>query len=603
MPALEETIGPFRLLRVLSSGEGTTVYAAERLGVRHLGRVALKVLDEGADAALVERLRHEAHVLGLIDHPFVAKLLDVGVTDAGRPYLAAELVRGRTLRSIMEESGQVNAVRAVSIAMQALSGLARAHQVGIVHGALDPDCVLVEQGVQETVKLIGFGGALVAKDDAPAPSEVPGRAKPYASPERLLGSRVDGRADIWSVAVCLYEALAGVHPFGVHSHIPIASAIAVLEPPPLRPLRADLHAPLEAAIRRSLEKQPIARFQTAEELIKALAPHGRPGAVHLPMERRSSPPRHVIRPSVAKPASSQVVKVDPSSAALALRVKVLAPTIKPRFLRSAVFHEGATSALAATSTSVVAWSLDDGWAAQHWPGEGLVRGVAVSPAGDCLVFGDEGLATLLPHGGPPRSLGVPESLRVDAACIVDEGHAALVGVDGRSGEAVLVELRGDDLRTRAFATSKPSKQTTSVAAAGDGFVACGEDGLFVHFHNTVAATRTSSGTYDWRGIAVDVHGGGVVVGKRGRLLGFGADGHPETTTHYLGDASDLTCASIAQGVEGVMWAAGNGVVLRRDEHARWQAAPVHAAVVAIAAERNRACLLFDDGAVHEVHIA
>jgi serine/threonine-protein kinase len=622
MPAPEETIGPFRLLRVVSSGQGTTVYAAERIGARHLGRIALKVLDEGAAEALVGRLRHEANVLGRIDHPFVARLLDHGVTSGGRQYLAAELVRGRTLRSIMEESGQVNVARAVSIAMQALSGLGRAHQMGIVHGAIDPDCVLVEQGVKETVKLIGFGGALFVKDDTsaalprrgrdqddtPATGEdgaVAARAIPYASPERLLGKHVDGRADIWSVAVCLYEALAGVHPFAVHSHIPIASAIAALEPPPLRSFRADVDFALEAVIRRALEKQPIARFQTTEEVIKGIAVYGRPGAVHLPMDRRSAPPRQVIRPPVAKPAVRPVVQVDEPAASLALRVKVLAPSVKPGFLRSAVLHEGATSALAATSEGFLAWSLDDGWVEQHWQGEGVsVRGVAVSPAGDSLAFGEGGLAMLLPHGGHPRSLGVPESMRVDAACIVDEGHAVLVGVDGRGGEAVLVELRGDDLRTRPF---RPSTHVASVAAAGDGFVACGDGGLFVHFHSSVAAARTS-GTYDWRGIAVDIHGGGVVVGKRGRLLGFSPDGQPEATTHYLGVAADLTCASVAQSIaqsvaQTVLWAAGDGIVLRRDEHGTWQSAPVGAAVLAMAAEANRACLLFDDGAVHEVHLA
>jgi serine/threonine protein kinase len=608
MPAVDraaEVIGSYRLLGTLSRGDQSTVFRAERVGARHLGRVAIKLLDPDAAAARVARLQHEAKVLASVSHPFVANVLDLGRRADGAMYLVTELVRGRPLSALRHEAGQVHVARAVSIAMQALAALARAHQVGVVHGAIDPDAVLVEPGLQETVKLIGFGRAQLKGEGAPEASELSAETGSYAAPERLRGSGFDARADLWSVAACLYEALAGVHPFAVHAKVPIASSIAAFAPPSLRALRPDVPESLEAVIARALEKEPARRFSTADDLIAALAPYGRSGAVHLPWRPPSSP-RGLAVLVVPSPGDKHVIIVAPGPAPpspspfppLTLRATVLAPPIAPRVVRSAALHGGATSAVAVTSVGLFTWSVDDGWIEVRSVGDvRTMRGVAVSPGGDGLVFGENGLAVLLPRGGPARSLGASDTMRVNAACVVDEGHAVLGGFAGAGAAArsVLVEVRGDDLRERPV--DAPSRIDV-IAAAGDAFVACGADGLYVLLHGGVAMTRRC-GIHDLRGIAVDADGSGVVVGQRGVMLAFGADGQPATAAEHLGVSADLTCAC-ATG--NVLWVAGDGIVLRRNERGVWRSAPVHTAVCAMVAEPDRACLLFDDGAVHEVRV-
>jgi hypothetical protein len=544
-------------------------------------------------------------VLANVLHPFVANVLDLGRREDGAAHLVTELVRGRPLSALSHEAGQLHVARAVSIAMQTLAGLARAHHAAVVHGAVDPDVVLVEPGLQESVKLIGFGRAQLRGTGAPPATELPAKTAAYASPERWTSSVIDARADLWSVAVCLYEALAGVHPFAVHAKVPIASSIAVFAVPSLRALRPEVSEALEAVINRALEKDPARRLATADHLIDALAPYGRPGAVHLPWRPPSTPRGLPVR-VVPKPGPQHVIVVAPGPAPpapsrfppLALRATVLAQPIAHRVVRSAALHGGATSAVAVTSVGLFTWSVDDGWVELRSVGDvRAMRGVAVSSGGDGLVFGDDGLAVLLPRGGPARSLGASDAMRVDAACVVDEGHAVLGGVEGSGAGArsVLVEVRGDDLRGRPV---EAPARIASIAAAGDAFVACGADGLYVLLHGGVAMTR-KCGTYDLCGIAVDADGSGVVVGKRGRMLPFGADGQPAAAPDTLGVSADLSCAGAAGNV---LWAAGDGIVLRRGELGEWRSAAVHAAVCAMVAEPERACLLFDDGAVHEVRV-
>jgi serine/threonine protein kinase len=645
-------LGPYRLLRVVARGDQTIVHSAERAGARHLGRVAIKCLEPNTHSSRVARLQHEARVLGLFNHPFVASALDFGHSDFGPTYLVLELVQGSSLSDIRREQGQVNVKRAVSIAMQALAGVAEAHRASVVHGSIHPRVIIAEPGMQEQVKLIGWSRAQIEGVDAPPARSLAADALPYVSPERLNSARFDALADLWSIAVCLYEALAGAHPFAMHTKVPVTAAIAAFHPPPLSAMRPEVDRRLEATLTRAMDKDPSRRFPSVEEMLDALAPHGRPGAVHLPW-RPSSTPRPGVRSANLPPKSKEegrapandeprpkffaqcfiienpsltrkggdspppakasaplveigqpaVIGVTPNRAnvivspfvKLDVRTTIRSEAIAPRCVKSAALHSSATSAMAVTTGGLFAWSIDDGWVEQRVGVAALMNGVTLSPAGDALVYGDYGFALLVPRGGQARSLGAPESLRVDAAALVGEGLAVLAGVDtkGKASRTVLAEIIGDDVRFRPVAT--PAR-IAAVAAAGDSFVAAGADGLFVVLQGG-RATAESRGAYGFRAVAVDADGSGVAVGDRGRLLRFGTDTKAAGAPDHIYVNTTFTSACFA---ESVLWVGGDRILLRRDEHGGWRSMVVPSAVVSMVAERDRACLLLDDGTVLEV---
>jgi serine/threonine-protein kinase len=269
----------------IGAGGLCTVYRAEDL---KRGRdVAVKVLpaDKAVDREINARFQREVTTAKRIDHPNVAAISDAGELEDGARFMVLELLRGTLLSTALHETGRMPVARSLVIARQMLVGLGEAHRLGVVHRDVKPQNVmLVDVNGLETVKLFDFG--IAANERAAMQLTVPGTAfgtPEYIAPEQAMGLKVDARADLYAVAVSLFEMLTGRLPFQCKDDIAFLRA-HIKETPPLPSTvapNAKIPQAVDRLVARGLEKDPDARFATAKEMIAAIDRAGR----HEPLER------------------------------------------------------------------------------------------------------------------------------------------------------------------------------------------------------------------------------------------------------------------------------------------------------------------------------
>src|SRR5215831_1010126 len=257
----------------LGVGGMGTVYRAGRLLIGD--RVAVKVLhpDQMADPQAVERFRREAQTAACLKHPNVVTVYDFGVSREGLNYQVMELAEGESLRSLVERHGRPSETVAAEIIRQVCAALDEAHRQGIVHRDIKPENILVQiipGGLQ--VKLLDFGIAALRDVNAgrlTRTGAVVGTPH-YMSPEQCLGEELDGRSDIYSLGIVLFEMLTGVVPFDS----PTTTAIVIkhVNDPPPRPriLNPKISPAVESVVLRALQKRRGARPQTAGEMAREL---------------------------------------------------------------------------------------------------------------------------------------------------------------------------------------------------------------------------------------------------------------------------------------------------------------------------------------------
>jgi hypothetical protein len=257
-------LGRYRLGRRLGSGGFGTVFAArdERLD----RPVAVKVMP--VHGPVPERAQREAMAAARLDHPGVVAVFDAGV-EGGERFLVSELVRGRTLAAL-EHAGALSDRDVVRVGLSLADALAHAHARGVIHRDVKPQNVIVpDEPGGAAAKLLDFGVAHLAGDEPlTRTGDVVGTLA-YMAPEQAAGERVDERADLYSLALVLYEALAGTNPVRMPSPAATARRVGTALPP-LRKARRNLPAELCAALDRALAPDPEARGALAD-LADALA--------------------------------------------------------------------------------------------------------------------------------------------------------------------------------------------------------------------------------------------------------------------------------------------------------------------------------------------
>src|ERR1700722_11522503 len=216
MPLISDSIGRvlgkrYRLVSALGTGASAHVFLAEDVSLQR--RVAVKVLQPGLahDESFLKRFRAEARSVASLNHPNILRVFDWG-EDADGPYLVLEYLHGGSLRDVLDRQFRLSHAQAARIGAEAAQGLAYAHARGLVHRDVKPANMLFDE--EGRVRIADFGVARALAEAAwtePAGAMV-GTAR-YASPEQAEGHPVDGRADVYSLGLVLYESLTGEVPF------------------------------------------------------------------------------------------------------------------------------------------------------------------------------------------------------------------------------------------------------------------------------------------------------------------------------------------------------------------------------------------------------
>ena len=269
-------LGPYEVLSPLGAGGMGEVYRARD---PRLGReVAVKILPAGysSDPERLRRFEQEAHATAALNHPNILAVFDIGRQDES-PYIVSELLDGETLRDRLH-AGALPVQKVIDYALQLLRGLAAAHDRGISHRDLKPENIFVTRAGQ--IKILDFGLAKLTVPESdgvdvlsakPTMEAATGRGMilgtmGYMSPEQLRGQPGDARGDLFSFGVVLYEMLSGRRPFGGKTTADTISAVLREDPPELIATGRDVPPALERIVRHCLEKDPVARFQSARDV-------------------------------------------------------------------------------------------------------------------------------------------------------------------------------------------------------------------------------------------------------------------------------------------------------------------------------------------------
>jgi serine/threonine protein kinase len=272
--------GKYQILSRLGVGGMGEVYKVLHIHLNAIRVIKLMRSNIATDPGAHERFQREARMATKIHHPNVAGLHDFSTLDDGSRYMVWEYIEGINLHELIEQRGPLSPRYAAKLAIDALLGLDAVHRAGIVHRDISPENIMIsrDEDGEEHVKIIDLGIAKQWGDESSAKTQTGmfvGKWK-YCSPEHLgileANERIDGRADLYSFGIVLYEMLTGVPPFQAdtpHRYLVLHSSE---RPRGLREVNPAVTASteLEALLFRALEKERSKRFATARDFAKAL---------------------------------------------------------------------------------------------------------------------------------------------------------------------------------------------------------------------------------------------------------------------------------------------------------------------------------------------
>jgi serine/threonine-protein kinase len=339
--------GKYRLSRVIGQGGMGVVVAATHAQLEERFAIKLLLPEALENAETVARFQREARAAVRIKSEHVARVIDVGNVDytasqlqaelgvplaPGAPFMVMEYLEGQDLSGVLRASGPLSVSDAVVYLAQAIEAIAEAHSLGIIHRDLKPSNLFLTRRPDGTpmIKVLDFG---ISKANGPnmtdggmtTTSAVLGSPM-YMAPEQMIASReVDGRTDVWSLGVVLYQLLTGRGPFNGTTMTELCARILQEPHAPIRATRPDVPFEIESVVMRCLEKDRVRRFRSVADLAEAIAPFGGQAAAMSAERARRLIPR-TERASAIPSAIPQMTPAQPLAPAM-LPTMVAAPYV------------------------------------------------------------------------------------------------------------------------------------------------------------------------------------------------------------------------------------------------------------------------------------
>ncbi len=262
MQQIPKTIGRYEILELVGRGGMGVLYRARDAVLERDVALKMMLLDFTTDQTARDRFQREARAVARLQHRNVVTIHELGEVE-GTPYIVMEFLTGRDLEALLTGDKPMTLVEKLDVAIQLCEGLGYAHEQGIVHRDIKPSNVRVLE--DSTVKILDFGIAKFAQSSITQSGTIMGTPS-YMAPEQIMGKPVDGRADLFSVGVLLYELLSGQKPFSGESPTTVVYQIMHVEPPPVNATVPELPESLHEIVSRALQKNPDDRYSRASEM-------------------------------------------------------------------------------------------------------------------------------------------------------------------------------------------------------------------------------------------------------------------------------------------------------------------------------------------------
>jgi TolB-like protein/Flp pilus assembly protein TadD len=294
MDMIGQTISHYKILSKLGEGGMGVVYKAEDLKLHRF--VALKFLPSSiGDDKTRQRFTHEAQAVSMLEHPNICSIYEIDESPEGRTFIVMPCYEGESLQARIAR-GPLKLEEAIEITGQVASGLARAHEKGVIHRDIKPANILI---TKDGPKIVDFGLAKLAAQTKLTKTRTTVGTTMYMSPEQARGQETDRRSDIWSLGTVLYEMLTGRPPFTGEHEAAVLYQIINEEPQPVTGVRTGVPMELERIVAKCIAKDAAERYHHADDVVADLrrlaGTMSSPAAMRPTGARRQAPRRTALR--------------------------------------------------------------------------------------------------------------------------------------------------------------------------------------------------------------------------------------------------------------------------------------------------------------------